>query len=125
TRHRDYQLRLLALIDDVVDALVPRTGSMIVLRFETDPLKEEPKDTAQVGALSLLDVKFRTADETKAAQAKAYIDAQTKSGRPVKPGGPDPKDPVFKGNDMPVTVSSMEFEFTSHVSAIPPLLRRF
>jgi hypothetical protein len=124
TKHRDYQLRLLALIDDVVEALGPRTGSMPILQFETDPQKPEPAATAQVGALSMLDFRFHTTEETKKAQGTGYDEAQVKGGRPKKAGGPDPKDVVFKGNEMPVAVSSMDIEFTSHVSAIPPLLRR-
>lgn len=124
-RHGDYKLRLLALIDDVADAVIPRAGNVSILQFETDPVKDEPIATAPAGALSVLDFKFRTADETRAAQTKAYAEALTKGGRPPKPGGPSATDPTFKGPEMPVAVSSMDIEFTGHVGAIPTLLRRF
>ena len=45
-----------------------------------------------------------TADDTKAANAKAYDTAQEKGGRPRRANASGPNDISFKGAEMPVAI---------------------
>lgn len=124
-RHHDYQLRILAIMEDVVDSLVPRTGTMAITKFETDPVKPEPVDTAPTGALSFVSFTFHAPTETATSIEKGYENALLKSGY-TKPtaAAAKPGEGAFNGALLPVSVTSIDVEFISHISAVPTIIRR-
>ena len=122
-RHHDYQLRILAIMEDVVDSLAPRTGTVAISKFETDTAKPEPVDTAPAGALTFVNFSFHSPNETAMSDEKGYENALIKSGY-SKPTNARPGESAFNGALLPVAVTSVDVEFISPISSVPTIIRR-
>ncbi len=124
TRHRDYQLRLLAIVDEIVEALIPRTGTLPISKFETDPAKQESTESVQAGALRLESFTFRGPKETADLDKKAFDKAMANTGWKQPASLTQGKPQEFDGPALPVSITSVDVEFVGHISSVPPILRR-
>lgn len=120
-RHRDYRLRYMAVLEEVVDALCAKLGSVNLSTFETNPETAETAKTEAAGPLALLKFAFHLAEENAKLTAANYDKALAFANR-KKEGGTH--DNGFKGPEAPLDVSSIDVEFLSHISAVPSVIRK-
>ncbi len=121
-RHRDYQLRVLNIVDEIAEALAAKTGSEKIWTFETDPTKPEAESTTQVGPLRFDGFTYHLPEETAELEKKAYLKALDKGGNYKPPTDPNAKG--FTGLEMPVSVSTVDIEYVGHVSSLPVVIKR-
>ena len=76
-RHRDYQLRVLAIFEEVAEAVTDKKGlgTQPISLFETDPQKPEGTGTTPVSVLHLDNFAYHTPEETGPLDTKGYADA--------------------------------------------------
>ena len=123
-RHRDFQLRILSIVDDIVEALVSQKDNLQVTKFETDPAKPETTENIKIGPVALASFTFHGPDETTKADSKGYDNALARSGwKPPSVTGPNVP-AGYQGQHLPYYVTSVDVEFVSHISAVPPILRK-
>ena len=121
TRHRDYRLRYMAVLEEVVEALSAKPGSVNISTYETNPEVAEGVKTETAGPIALLKFTFHLPEETAKLSALNYDKALAFANR-KREGAM--RDNAFKGPDAPLDVSSIDLEFLSHISAVPPVLRK-
>lgn len=123
TRHRDYRLRYMAVLEEVIDAVCSKTGNVEVRTFETDPSKPDSPKTEPVGPIEFVKFAFHTPDETAKIEASNYEKALQTAQR-KSPTGVQAQTVAYKGPEAPLDVSSVDIEFKSHISAVPGVLRK-
>lgn len=123
TRHRDYRLRYMAVLEEVIDAVCSKPGNIEIRTFETDPGKPEQTKTEPVGPIEFVKFAFHMPEETAKIDAANYDKALQTAQKKVA-AGTQAQQTAYKGPEAPLDVSSVDFEFKSHISAVPGVLRK-
>jgi len=115
--HRSYRLRQLAILEEVVAVLIKRYGKQQILKFEGDPLKQEPAESIEAGALVLESLTLLSPKEQAERTKGAFDEALRRAGR----SGDRDRKPLAP--ELPYTVSAFEVQFVAPLQSVPPILQ--
>lgn len=115
--HRGYRLRQLAVLEEVVAVLIKKYGKQQVAKFEGDPLKPEPTEAIEAGALVLESVTLFSAKEQADRNKGVYDEALRRAGR----SGDRDRKP--QAPELPYTVTAFEVQFIAPLQSVPPILQ--
>ncbi|HYG73949.1 MAG TPA: hypothetical protein VEK08_02995 [Planctomycetota bacterium] len=132
TRHRDFRLKQLAIVDEIVSLMTRKYGKQQVLKFEPKEDTQEPHETVDVGPQVLERVTVfpsrswlgtKTVDPKSAGvmiaeeRARQWTDdAIKRSGRQVS---------TAKGNyaELPYSFSSIDIQFVTPLNTVPAVVQ--
>ena len=126
TRHRDFRLRQMAIVEEVIGILCRKYGKQQVFKFEPDKDKQEPQELVETGVVALDKITITPsravlggkAGETKGATAEERMrtwleDGVHRSGRQSAAGKPVP------AVDLPYDVTSIDIQFIAPLANVP------
>lgn len=125
TRHRDFRLRQMAIIEEVIGVLCRKYGKQQVFKFEPDKDKQEPQEQVETGVVALerivitpsravLGVKSTDKGATSEDRMRTWMeDGVHRSGRQASAG----KTPTAA--ELPYTLTSVDVTFLAPLANIP------
>jgi hypothetical protein len=125
TRHRDFRLRQMAIIEEVIGVLCRKYGKQQVFKFEPDKDKQEPQEQVETGVMALeriaitpsrsvLGVKSTDKGATSEDRLRTWMeDGVHRSGRQPTSG----KAPAAA--DLPYTLTSIDVTFLAPLANVP------
>lgn len=128
SRHRDFRLRQMAIIEEVVGVLCRKFGKQQVFKFEPDKEKQEPQETVETGVAALERIGITPSRAVAGGKAgekgvigtsedriKAWMeDAVHRSGRSGTSGGK-----AVAAAELPYSLTCVDVQFVAPLGNVP------
>ena len=125
TRHRDFRLRQMAIVEEVISVLCRKYGKQQIFKFEPDKDKQEPQEIIETGVVALDKITITPSravlgnkGDAKGSTAEERMrnwmeDGVHRSGRQSVAGKPMP------AVELPYDVTSVDIQFIAPLANIP------